>query len=295
MIILNAILYYLIIIPISLLPFRLLYVLSDLTYMVLYKGFGYRTKVVRHNLKNSFPEKTQEELKEIEVRFYRHLCDVIVESLKSFTISNREVLKRMVVENPHLINKYYEEGRSVLIAGGHYNNWEWTATSLQQQINHQAIAIYTPLSNKFFDKKMLSTRGKFGLKMISYKEISKFYSDHQKMLTATLFAIDQSPRNPNRCYWTTFLNQDTGVQFGVEKIARKLDYAVIFGSINKIKRGYYSLHFSLISDRPGEEAHGAIIEKATAFLEAQILDKPQYWLWTHRRWKHKRPAVTEGC
>src|SRR6188474_2358338 len=166
MIILNYLLYYLFIIPVSLLPFRVLYVVSDFLYLVLYKVFAYRTKVVQMNLRNSFPEKSAEELKKIEEQFYHHLCDVIVETFKSFTISSKEVLKRMVCLNPELPNHYFEQGRSVLLAGGHYNNWEWIATALNQQIKHTAAALYTPLSNKFFEKRMRRTRGKFGLKMI---------------------------------------------------------------------------------------------------------------------------------
>lgn len=290
MIILNAILYYLVIIPISLLPFPALYILSDLLYLILYRCSGYRTKVVRQNLQMVFPKKTNAEITSIEKQFYRHLCDVIVEALKSFTISSKQIVKRMKVINPELMNTYFDEGRSVLLAGGHYNNWEWTATGLQQQIKHRAVAIYTPLSNAFFDQKMHSTRGKFGLKMISVKRIRQFYLDHPDQLTSTIFGIDQSPRNPARSYWTTFLNQDTGVQFGLEKFAVELNSPVLFGSISKVKRGYYTLHFQLITDKPKEEPYGRIIETATSLLEQQILDKPQYWLWTHRRWKHKRPV-----
>ncbi len=289
MIILNALLYYLIIIPISLLPFRILYYFSDFLFLFVYKLFGYRTKVVRQNLQNALPHKSQTELKEIEIKFYHHLCDVIVETFKSFTISSNEIQKRMVLENPELINRFYDVGKSVLIAGGHYNNWEWTATGLQQQMKHRVLGIYTPLANKFFNDRMLSSRGRFGLRLISFKLISKYYEDHQEECTATIFGIDQSPRNPTKCYWTKFLNQETGVQYGVEKFAKELNYPVVFGSIRKVRRGYYTLTFETVSDQPVDEPYGMIIEKATRRLEDQILENPQYWLWTHRRWKHKRP------
>ncbi len=289
MYILNAALYYLIILPISLLPFRILYLFSDFLFFWLYRVAGYRTKVVSQNLKNALPDKTPEELKKIEFEFYHHLCDVIVESLKSFTISSEQVLKRMIYTNPEVINRFSDAGQSVLIAGGHYNNWEWTAISSQQQLKHKMLAVYTPLSNKYFDQKMLSTRSKYGLRLISFKEITNFYATHQHLCTATIFGIDQSPRNPNKCYWTTFLNQDTGVQFGVEKFARDYNYPVIFARITKIKRGYYSIHLAVASEHPREEPHGNIIETTTRLLEEQILEKPQFWLWTHRRWKHKRP------
>ncbi len=291
MIVFNFLLYYLLIIPVSLLPFRVLYIVSDLLFFVLYRLGGYRTKVVRMNLKNSFPDKTEAEIKKIESLFYHHLCDVMVETFKSFTISQKEILRRMVLVNPELMNKYYDEGRSVILAGGHYNNWEWLAISLQQQIKHKAVAFYTPLSNKYFDRKMRNTRSKYGLGMVSTKMVSTFFEDNKALLTCTIFGFDQSPGNPNRAYWMNFLNQDTAVVFGIEKYAKSLNYPVLFCTIGKIKRGFYNMRFSLITDQPQSEAPGWIIETATRRLEKDIIHLPQYWLWTHRRWKHKRSSV----
>lgn len=293
MIILNYIIYYVFIIPLSLLPFWALYGVADFLYFVLYRLVGYRTKVVRMNLENSFPEKSHDEVLKIESLFYHHLCDVIVESFKSFTISNREILKRMVVLNPELADRYFTEGRSILLAGGHYNNWEWIATSLNQQIKHSVAALYTPLSNKFFEKKMQKTRGKFGLKMIPTKNTTAFFEENKDQLTATVFGIDQSPRHPNRCHWMEFLHQETGVMYGVEKYAKEMDYPVLFTSIDKIRRGYYTVRFSLLTDQPRNEPDGSIIEKATQQLEQQIISLPQYWLWTHKRWKHKKVKSEE--
>ena len=288
MIIFSRIVYYLFIIPISLLPFRVLYIVADLLYFFLYKVTGYRTKVVRSNLQHAFPTKSSAEIIAIEKLFYHHLSDVVVEALKSFTISEKQILNRMVLENPELPNKYFAEGRSLILVGGHYNNWEWIATSLNQQIRHKATAIYTPLSNPFFDGKMRNTRGKFGLEMISTKGVSDFFNAQKDILTATVFGIDQSPRNPDRCHWMHFLNQDTGVLFGAEKYAKEFNYPVLYCTIKKIKRGYYTYRFSLVTDQPQVEPQGKIIETATKLLERDIIAIPQYWLWTHKRWKHKR-------
>ena len=274
-------------------PFRALYGIADFLYIILYKVIGYRTKVVRMNLLNSFPEKSQQERMQIESLFYHHLCDVIVESFKSFTISNKEILKRMVVLNAELPDSYFAEGRSILLAGGHYNNWEWIAISLHQQIKHTAAALYTPLSNTFFEKKMQKTRGKFGLKMIPVKNVTAFFEQYRDQLTATVFGIDQSPRHPNRCHWMDFLHQETGVMYGVEKYAKEMNYPVLFTSIDKVSRGYYTVRFSLITDQPQNEPDGSIVEKATRLLEQQIIALPQYWLWTHKRWKHKRVKSEE--
>lgn len=288
MIVVNLIIYYIFIIPVSLLPFRVLYLVSDFLYLVLYRLIGYRTAVVRNNIEHSFPEKSASEIKTIESAFYHHLCDVIVETFKSFTIGEKEILKRMVVENPELPDHYFKQGRSVLFGGGHYNNWEWIAISLDQQIQHPTFALYTPLSNKFFEKKMHKTRGKFGLTMISIKQTAAFFEENKNRPTVTLFGIDQSPRNANRCHWMNFLNQDTAVLFGLEKYAKENNFPVLFCAINKIKRGYYTVRLSLITDQPLQTPHGWIIEDTTHRLEQQIIAHPQYWLWSHKRWKHRR-------
>lgn len=289
MIVFNALLYYLVIIPISLLPFPLLYALSDGLYILFYYMLGYRKKVVLQNIRNSFPDKTEKEHIEICKKFYRHFCDLVVESLKTFTISEKEVLKRVICTNPEVIDKYFDQKRSVIIAGGHYNNWELFAVAVDALIKHKTVGIYKPLSNKYFDGKMRGTRSKYGLEMISTKDVKPFFDKHINVLTATIFGTDQSPSNPNNAYWMKFLNQDTGVLFGAEKFAKDYNYPVVYGRLNKLKRGHYSLDFTDVTDTPKETAHGEITEKITLLLEKDIQAIPQYWLWTHRRWKHKRP------
>jgi KDO2-lipid IV(A) lauroyltransferase len=288
-IVFSALLYYLIIIPISLLPFPLLYGLSNFLYFVLYVVIGYRKKVVIGNIQRSFPEKSAEEHLEICNKFYRHFCDLILESIKTFTISEKQVLKRVTCKNPEGINKYYDQKRSVIIAGGHYNNWELFAVGFDALIKHNAVGIYKPLTNKYFDEKMRKTRSKYGLFMLSSKLVKSFFDTNINKLNAVVFAIDQSPSNPNKCYWTTFLNQDTGVLFGTEKFAKDYNYAVVYGRINKEKRGHYSFEFFDVTDDPQQTKQGEITETVTRLLEKDINSIPEYWLWSHRRWKHKRP------
>ena len=289
MVVFSILLYYLIIIPISLLPFPLLYGLSDGLYILFYYVFGYRKKIILQNIKNSFPEKSDKEQMEICKKFYKHFCDLVVESLKTFTISEKEVLKRVICTNPQVIDKYFDQKRSVIIAGGHYNNWEIFAVAVDALIKHQTIGIYKPLSNKYFDVKMRATRSKYGLDMISTKEVKQVFDRDINILAATIFGADQSPSNPKTAYWMKFLNQDTGVLFGTEKYAKEYNYPVVYGRLNKLKRGHYSLDFFDVTDTPKETAHGEITEKVTQMLEKDIQALPQYWLWTHRRWKHKRP------
>ncbi len=288
--ILNNLFYYGLIIPISRLPFPLLYGLSDFMYYVIYYGVGYRKKIVVKNIKNSFPEKTNDEHTEIAKKFYRHFCDLTLESLKVFTISEKDVHNRMILKNPQAIDKYFEQGKSVIIAGGHYNNWELFAVAIASMIKHKAIAIYKPLSSAYFDAKMRQTRSKYGLQMISTKIVKEIFETEKNNLTATVFGIDQSPPYTAKCHWMTFLNQETGVLFGAEKYAKEYDYPVVFCRINKEKRGYYSFEFEDVSDQPNQTNQGEIMEKVTRILESDILNKPEFWLWSHKRWKHKRPS-----
>ena len=289
MIVFNFLLYYLVIIPISSLPFPLLYGLSDSLYVLFYYIFGYRKKIILQNIRNSFPGKSEKEHIEIAKKFYKHFCDLVVESLKTFTISEKEALKRVVCNNPEVINKYYDRQQSVIIAGGHYNNWELFAVAVNTLIKHNAVGIYKPLSNKYFDTKMCTTRSRYGLTLLSTKKVKAFFDNNIQNLTATIFGTDQSPSNPNSAYWMKFLNQDTGVLFGAEKFAKEYNYPVIYARLNKEKRGYYSLDFFDVTDKPQETIYGEITEKVTQLLEKDIQHIPDYWLWTHRRWKHKRP------
>lgn len=238
---------------------------------------------------NSFPDKTRAEHVEIAKKYYRHFCDLTLESLKVFTISEMQVRSRMVLKNPEVVNHYFNQGKSVIIAGGHYNNWELFAVAIASVIKHEAIAIYKPFTSKFFDEKMRKTRGKYGLRMISTKTVKDVFESEKSKLTATIFGVDQSPPFADKCHWMTFLNQDTAVLFGVEKYAKEYDYPVVFCRINKEKRGYYSFEFEDVSDQPNQTNHGEITEKVTRMLESDILKKPEFWLWSHKRWKHKRP------
>lgn len=288
--VLSAFLYFGVLLPISFLPYRVLYFVSDGLYVLLYYVIGYRKKVVFQNIANSFPEKTTQQHKKIAREFYKHFCDVVVESFKVFSITEKEVKERMIFKNPEVLQPYLEKRQSIILAGGHYNNWELFAVAVDAPMEHQAIAIYKKLKNNFLDLKMRESRGKYGLKMISTKIVKEAFEKEKNTLTATIFAIDQSPGNKSNCYWTTFLHQETGVVFGTEKYAKEYNYPVLFGHIQKIKRGHYYFSFTPIEDNPQQSPHGAIMEKLTRLLEKDIMEQPQYWLWTHKRWKHKRPA-----
>ena len=284
----TRILFYLIIIPISILPYPLIYLLSDLLYFILYKIIGYRTKVVFKNIKNSFPDKDIKEQKDIMSKFYKHLCDLIVESIKGFTISEKQLRKRLIVRNPEIADEYARKGQDIIFVGGHINNWEICAQAVPFYSEHDCIGIYKPLSNQFFDRKMKDSREKYGLNLVSMKQTKKTFEKSAKP-KAIIFGSDQSPSNPARAYWLQFLNQDTGVLFGVEKYAKEYNWPVMYVTIYKIKRGYYEVQYKMITDTPLNTSYGEITTSFTKAIENDIIALPQYWLWSHKRWKHKNP------
>ena len=285
----SALLYYLIIKPISFLPFWILYLLSDFFYLIIYKFFGYRTSVVTTNLTNSFPNKTPDEIREIQDKFFHHLCDLIVESIKLFSITEKEANKRLTVKNPELPNALFDKGMHVNTASGHYGNWEYIATIANLKIAHLVAGLYTPLSNRFFERKMKESRGKYGILLIPTSEVKSYNENQPETPTMMFYGTDQSPKSSTKAYWMRFLNQDTAVAFGIENYSKKFNYPVLYCGVNKIKRGYYEMFFKLISDKPRETKYGEITEKHVRLLEEQIIENPEYWLWTHKRWKREKP------
>lgn len=289
----SKLLYYLIILPISKLPFGLLYLISDFLYFIIYKAVGYRTKVVRGNLKNSFPEKSEKEIKAIESKFYKHLCDLMVESFKAFSISKSEAKKRMKDRNIELVNQFKKQGKQVVMVGGHYGNWELFAITIGEALEYKSIALYTPLKDKFMNDKITKSRSKYGLQMLPIHAIKKKLNAINKDLYTIIFGADQSPRKSQKAYWMNFLNQETGVQYGTEKFAKEFKAVVVFANIYKVKRGYYEVQYDLICEDASQTEYGFVTETHTRMLEEVINKQPEYWLWSHKRWKHQRPADAE--
>lgn len=285
----SRILYYLILLPLSKLPLSALYKLSDFMYLVLYRGLGYRTKVVFGNLRNSFPEKSEVEIKAIGDEFYRFFCDQLVETIRLFSMSKEELYERCKMKDIELFHRHFAEGRSVIIAGGHYNNWELVAMGLCAQVPHEGVALYHPLKNQFFNQKLQDSRSRFGLEMVPTRDSRTFFADNKERLIATVFGTDQAPSNPRNAYWTIFLNQETPVFWGSERYAKEYDWPVVFIKVNRVGRGYFTVETLDVSSDPRSTAEGEITETHTRILEKIIREKPDYWLWTHRRWKRTRP------
>lgn len=280
-------LYYLVLRPFSLLPSWILYGISNGLFFVVYHLVGYRKAVVRVNLQNSFPELSAKKRLDIEREFFVHFCDLIVESVKAFSISESELDRRFTHRNPEIFQKFFDMGQHVTLVGGHNGNWELFAVSVAKHLPHQPLALFTPLNNKFMNNKIMQSRSKFGLWMKSYEAAKQIVKDESKPVTF-IFGSDQCPKHFQKPYFTEFLNQETAVQFGTEKFSRDNNTPVIYGFIHKVKRGYYEMEYKLVCENPEELEVGMISEIHTRMLEEDIRNEPSYWLWTHKRWKREK-------
>ncbi len=277
---------------IALLPFPLLYLLSDGVCFLLFNVIGYRRKVILTNLRNSFPEKSEAEIQAIARRFQRWFCDLTLETLKTLTMSPATVRKRVAFEGTDILRTYAEQNQSVILVLGHFGNWELAGARYSAEPGlPQLYVIYHPLQNKWFDGLMYRMRTRHGTKLYTMRETSKGMLRDRHLNTATAFIADQTP-SPERAYWMTFLNQDTPVFQGTETLARKLDYPVLYISVTRPRRGHYHLQVETLVSQPITTTEGAITEMHTRRLERDIVNYPDLWLWTHRRWKHRRPSIT---
>ncbi|NJL75782.1 MAG: lipid A biosynthesis acyltransferase [Saprospiraceae bacterium] len=285
-----GIVFRLFIAPLSRLPLSVLFRISDVLYVVLYYIIGYRKKVVRTNIANSFPTRPLKERLQIERDFYQHFCDLIFESIRLFQMPQKELLARCTLTNPSLIEHYAAQGRNLIFVAGHYGNWEIAVTGCNPQIPHQLIAIYKPLSSRLVNQKLLQSRSRFGMALVPKKKFKEEVDGYQTKLHALVFANDQAPSSSQKVYWTEFLHQQTAVQMGTEVYAKRYNYVVLMGKIKKVKRGYHEITFEVVSEYPNDTPDETITEQHTRILEQQILDYPAHWLWTHRRWKMTKPS-----
>lgn len=282
-------LFWFILYPLSLLPLCLLYVIAfilnlNLTYVV-----RYRRKVIDQNLKRSFPEKSVQELRSIRRKYYWHLSQIAAEMLKMLTLPRHTLKWRYKTSNPEMVNRYYDEGRSVILMSSHYNNWEWMVLSLDSQFKHHGVGVGKANSNKNFEKLINRARTRYGTEVVFADTVKQVFESYesQHIPVAYMMLSDQSPGNSKRCYVTEFLNQKSGMIFGAEHYAKKYNLPVIYYQVIKDRMGVYHLDFELITDNPLSMPDGAITERYVALLEKTIRQKPEFWLWSHRRWKHK--------
>lgn len=280
---------------ISLLPFWLIYLFADGIYFLLYYVTHYRRKVVDENLLNAFPKKSEQERRVIRKQYFHYLADLLAESIKLVTISEKEVAKRVQVTNPELITDAFKSGQSVLGILGHYGNWELGALRFSQLFNEPRIIVYKPLSNKFFDNFSIKMRSRFGATLVDMKGITRKLLQYRNQRTVTVLVGDQTPAKSEIKYFTEFLNQQTAVFLGVEKLAKFTNSMVVFCDVRRIKRGYYQCSFIPMFTEPKATAEYEITNSHVQYLEKVIQNEPQYWLWSHRRWKFKPEDIKESA
>lgn len=277
------------IIIIGILPWWLLYRYSDLMAILLHKIIKYRVKVTRSNLRLAFPGKSEEELKQIEARAYQNLADISVEALKGFTMRNSVVRRRHRILNPEILENYFSKNQSVIGVAGHLNNWEWGAISAGIQLKHHPIAIYKPISNKLIDWFLKWNRSLRGTELVPTNKTFETFQANKNKPCIFILVADQSPSNLSKAYWVNFFNQETACIHGPEKYARLYNYPVLYIDIVRESRGFYTVELSVLCENPASLSEGEITTMYMRRMEQSIRLNPESWLWTHRRWKRKKP------
>ncbi|HVS91646.1 MAG TPA: lysophospholipid acyltransferase family protein [Mucilaginibacter sp.] len=272
---------------VSLLPFWLLYLLSDLLFIIIYYLIRYRRDVVMENLRNAFPERSDQERRTIQRRFYRFLADLIVETIKLFTISEKTLARHIKGLNTELAIGALTKGRSIVGAVGHYGNWEIAALELSTLVTNPKIIVYKPLTNETFDKSFKKMRSRFGATLVSMKNAVRTIAKHRHEAVFSVLVSDQTPVREDSKYFINFLNQPTAIFLGIEKMAKMTDAMVVFCDLRRVKRGYYEYRFIPLFDNPKNTADYEITRAHVEYLEKVIREEPAYWLWSHKRWKFK--------
>ncbi|HEY0894954.1 MAG TPA: lysophospholipid acyltransferase family protein [Sphingobacteriaceae bacterium] len=277
---------------VSLLPFPVLYLLSDGLFIVLYYVVRYRRTVVQENLRNSFPGKTAAELGEIEKKHYRYLADLIVESVKMKSMSRQEILKRFRYVNFEELEPYFSANRPVIAVTAHYGNWEWGSPSLSLVNPYPSLVVYKPQTDKRFENLINRMRSRFGSVMVPMKLTLRKVLEYKNRPNMLVLVGDQTPPREESQFFTGFLNQPTAIFLGVEKIARLTNNPVVFFHIDRVKRGHYEATLKTLFEDPKETSEHEITLAHTRELERIIMRKPELWLWTHKRWKFKPEEIS---
>ena len=272
----------------SILPMRVLYVISDFLFILVYYVFGYRKEVILGNIKQALPEKSDQEHQLISKKFYKHFTDMVVESIKSFTISKKQSQKRYCYKNPELVNKYVNEGRSIALVSAHLGNWEWSV-NMPYTIEGNIFGTYNKLRNETFEKKLKETRMRFGVDGVRTSDFMGFIKDKfdNNIQGSYILLSDQSPHVGKTFHWADFFGVHIPVHTGAEMLAKKYDLVVINYKAKKVKRGYYEVDFELITDSPKDFKDYDISEKFLKITERNVREQPEFYLWSHKRFKHK--------
>lgn len=268
-----------------------MHLLSEIIYATAYRLLGYRRKVTRTNLAKAYPQLSAKERKKLEKAYYHHISDLLVEGVQNLYMRPQTLLKRYKFVNRQMVNQYYEKGQSVVLMSSHYNNWEYMISSLNFQLMHHSVGVGKPLQDKLVAKYITRRRSRYGTEIVDQtdvRQVMDFYHQHE-VPTAYMMLSDQCPSNVRKSYWTTFMNQETPFLYGAEYFARKYDMPVLYYEVKKVKRGYYEVRFEPLCEKPSEAEPYAITKAYVRRLADTINQAPQYWLWSHKRWKRTRP------
>ncbi len=277
----------------SLLPWRVMYLLSDGIYVLVYYIFGYRKKVVMSNLTIAFPEKTEQQKVRIAKNFYRNFIDTFIETIKLISISPKEFDKRCVVDSS-MVNELHKTGQSIQFHTGHFFNWEFVNLGIAKNFKGRFIGVYMPMTNKAINKLMLQMRGQFNTILVSAHEFRTSFHTYNKEPYSLGLAADQKPSNPLKAYWLPFFGKMTPFFTGPEKGAVRMNTAVVMTNFYKVKRGYYKIDFSLLTTTPKELPKGEITKKLIEYIEAAVKERPSNYLWSHKRFKFTYDEATHG-
>jgi KDO2-lipid IV(A) lauroyltransferase len=288
--VITAVLFFIFIWLFALIPFFLLYQISNVFYWLLYHVFGYRKKIILKNLTECFPTKSEKEIKALLPSVYKNITDNILEGIKAFTMTSKQIVKRHKIVNPEIFEDYFKKGQSIIAVAGHYGNWEWGSISASLQTNYNMVALYKPLSNKLIDNFIRKSRQRSGTVLASMFETSETFKKYKDTPSVFLMAADQSPGRKyiEKAHWINFLGRDTAFLHGPEKYAKNNNYPVMYVDVQRIRRGYYEIELSILADKPMELKDGESTARFAKKLESIIYTEPVNWLWSHNRWKLTR-------
>jgi KDO2-lipid IV(A) lauroyltransferase len=274
---------------ISILPFPLFYWFSDFIYFIVYYIIGYRKKTVKENLALAFPNLSDQDRLEIEKKSYRHLCDMFLEMIKTMTISAAEMNKRFVVTNIELVKEFEDKGKSTVLLASHYASWEWLLT-INEKTKFKGIGVYKKIANKYFDKLIRDIRSKYNAELVETKDTIPLMAENQKNGVLSMYGLasDQSPKLNRAFHWDKFMGVEVPVHTGAEMLAKKYDLNVLFVKVKKVKRGFYEATFIPITENPRSIPDFGITIQYLKEVEKQIEEAPEFYFWTHKRWKHRR-------
>lgn len=270
----------------SLLPLKVLYFISDIMYLLLYRIIGYRKKVVIDNLKLAFPEKTQAELLQIAKEFYSNFVDNFIEMLKLISASKNFISRHFKLDNPEVLDYFYDQGRKCQLHLGHMFNWELANIAMPTDTRYTFIVVYMPLSNKAFDRILVNVRSRTGTVLLRATHMSREIFPYRNKQYALILVADQAPGDSSNAYWLNFFGYPTPFVRGPERGARAGNIPVVFVDFYKTKRGRYRAKLEVGAENPAELPEGELTRRYVDFLQRSIRERPSMWLWSHRRWKH---------